>query len=652
MSDQYKALTRKYRPVHFEDIVSQQHVSSTLKNAIEGNRLSHAYLFCGPRGVGKTTMARVLARTINEVGADVDGEALSQTLNILEVDAASNNKVEDAHRIRDAVRVPPQTGRYKIFIIDEVHMLSKAAFNALLKTLEEPPSYAIFIFATTEPHKVLPTILSRVQRFDFKPISVPEIVERLRNICTEENIEIDDDSLHMISRKAEGALRDALGLLDQVIALCGTTIRYEELMKAFNAVSMDRLFTLTTHIEKHDTVAGVRLVSDLLQEGHDIQEFLMALTEHFRNMLLARDERNMYAIETSKEVKKQLHDVSQQFSEDDIMRMLHIVHEAQFKIRDAHQPRILLEMTILKLIKMERSSGLGQLFEEIKELKAALASGNGVGTGRIAKSGTVQAQSGTVSKPAQSGASATMSADEDSPYGNKADDRKAETSPASGTDNGKPSQGSSEPTPKPVFTPQNGSGLKRKPGMRNKMAAVSSESVTTKAALTTEAQPPAKPESAADTERTSAKPAVDTTASLPPENAIFEKASATTANSKAVYLHSVKSVWDDYIKGLKEPIPSMVRLSMESVQPSDLNGKVLTLSSHDHFIAQMVEEHQAALSSSLEAYVGHKLRIRCVVKQTGNEKKEEDPYTRFKKLQEKDPRIKTIVDVFGAELEW
>lgn len=656
MSDQYKALTRKYRPVHFEDIVSQQHVSSTLKNAIDGNRLSHAYLFCGPRGVGKTTMARVLARTINEVGAEVDGEALSQTLNILEVDAASNNKVEDAHRIRDAVRVPPQSGRYKIFIIDEVHMLSKAAFNALLKTLEEPPSYAIFIFATTEPHKVLPTILSRVQRFDFKPISVPDIVERLRNICAEENIEIDEESLHMISRKAEGALRDALGMLDQVIALCGTTIRYEELMKAFNAVSMDRLFTLTTHIEKHDTVAGIRLVSDLLQEGHDIQEFLLALTEHFRNMLLAKDERNMYAIETSKEVKKLLHEASQKFSEDDIMRMLHIVHEAQFKIRDAHQPRILLEMTILKLIKMERSSGLGQLFQEIKELKAALASG-GVGTGGAstsggnAKTGAGQTQSCTVSKPAHSTV-ASMSADEDSPYGNKADDLKAKRNPPAGIENGTSPQETSEQAPKPVFTPQHGSGLKRKPGMRNKMAAISSESVTTKAAVTTETQQPAKTETAADSNKPAANPADDTSASLPPENAIFEKAKASSANSKAVYLHSVKSVWDDYIKGLKEPIPSMVRLSMESVQPSELNGKILTLISHDHFIAQMVEEHQAALSSSLETYIGHKLRIRCVVKQAGNEKKEEDPYTRFKKLQEKDPRIKTIVDVFGAELEW
>ena len=184
MSNSYRALTRKYRPQSFEDIVSQEHVSSTLLNAVQQNRLSHAYMFCGPRGVGKTTMARVLARVINSIDDQVDGEALNQTLNIIEIDAASNNKVEDVHYLRESVRIPPQNGRYKIFIVDEVHMLSKAAFNALLKTLEEPPEHAIFIFATTEPHKVLPTILSRVQRFDFKRISVDEIVHRLEKITT------------------------------------------------------------------------------------------------------------------------------------------------------------------------------------------------------------------------------------------------------------------------------------------------------------------------------------------------------------------------------------------------------------------------------------------------------------------------------------
>ncbi|TVQ16083.1 MAG: DNA polymerase III subunit gamma/tau, partial [Balneolaceae bacterium] len=385
MSEQYRALTRKYRPVNFEDIVSQEHVSSTLKNAIEQNRLAHAYLFCGPRGVGKTTMARVLARTINEVDADVDGEALSNTLNIVEIDAASNNGVDDVRALRERVRIPPQNGRYKVYIIDEVHMLSKAAFNALLKTLEEPPAHAIFIFATTEPHKVLPTILSRCQRFDFRRIKVDEIVDRLKNIAVAEQISIDEESLHVVARKADGALRDALGILDQVIAFCGTDIRHEDVLKALNVVGADILFDLTRSIVEHDSATGMQLVDRVLLDGHDIQEFLIGLTEHFRNLYFAREADNLSLIEASGEMKARYREVSASFSEDDLMRLLHITNEAQYKIREAHQPRIQLEVTVLKLIRMERTAGLAELMREIRTLQSALES-NGAGSKSVSES--------------------------------------------------------------------------------------------------------------------------------------------------------------------------------------------------------------------------------------------------------------------------
>jgi DNA polymerase-3 subunit gamma/tau len=369
MSETYRALTRKYRPNNFEDIVSQDHVSNTLINAIRQNRLSHAYMFCGPRGVGKTTMARVLARVINQIDASVDGESLNNTLNIIEMDAASNNKVEDVHHLRESVRIPPQNGRYKVFIVDEVHMLSKSAFNALLKTLEEPPGHAIFIFATTEPHKVLPTILSRVQRFDFKRISVEEIVTRLRGIASDEHIQIDEESLHVVAKKADGALRDAIGLMDQAIAFCGDNITHNELLKALNVVGTDRLFEFMNCVNTRDADAGLGLIDTLLQEGYDIQEFLIGLTEHLRNLYIAHHSPQMFLVEASEETKKKYQQTATGFTRDDLMRMLHLVSEAQIKLKDANQPRIQFEITLLKLIHMEKSESLAQLITELDGLK-------------------------------------------------------------------------------------------------------------------------------------------------------------------------------------------------------------------------------------------------------------------------------------------
>src|SRR6056297_779056 len=365
----YRALTRTYRPSTFDDVVSQEHVSSTLKNAIAQNRLAHAYMFCGPRGVGKTTMARVLARAINHIDQNVDGEALSQTMNVVEIDAASNNKVDDVHHLREIVRVPPQTGSYKVFIIDEVHMLSKQAFNALLKTLEEPPPHAIFIFATTEPHKVLPTILSRVQRFDFKRISVDEIVDRLKAICKKEGITIDEESLHVIAKKADGALRDALGLMDQAIAFCGEDIQHKELIEALNVVGTDQLFTFISAVEKKDSSAGLQLVDNLMKAGVDIQEFLSALTEHLRNLYVAVNSSRMHLVDATAETKSHYREAAKAFKEEDLMRMLHLVSDAQLKIRDVQQPRVHFEILLLKLIHMNRSRELSSLIEDLNQLK-------------------------------------------------------------------------------------------------------------------------------------------------------------------------------------------------------------------------------------------------------------------------------------------
>lgn len=587
MSEHYKALTRKYRPVNFEDIVSQEHVSSTLKNAIESNRLTHAYLFCGPRGVGKTTMARVLARTINEIDEQVDGEALNQTLNIIEVDAASNNKVEDAHRIREAVRVPPQSGRYKIFIIDEVHMLSKSAFNALLKTLEEPPPYAIFIFATTEPHKVLPTILSRVQRFDFRPIQVNEIVDRLKSICKNEGITIDDESLHIIARKADGALRDALGLLDQVVAFCGTDIKYADLQKSLSVIGTDILFTLTEHIRDSDTSAGIRLLHEQLMAGYDIQEFLIALTEHFRNLLLARDQKNLFAIETGDDIKKRLIEYASFFSEEDLMRMLHIVQDAQFKIRETHQPRILVEMTILRLIKMERSEGLKKLLAEIAELKKSLE-----------------------------GIPASTTEDSGNPYTPQA--RK----PGAGQ------QATSTNRPNAVASTTASLGTPSITGRpKNRLTSVKRE----------------------DSDEASQK---GNAMSYEGNLALASDPDDEPADSGSVDLHQVRRNWAEFIEEAKKAVPGFVSIVLESTKPVKINRNELILLCNDDLAARLVEEHGDILQESLTGFFGHKLRVSCIVSSSRKGgANDNDPYERFRRLVKLDPKLKLIVDVFGAELE-
>ncbi len=610
MSDHYIALTRKYRPRTFEDIVSQEHVSSTLKNAIEHNRISHAYMFCGPRGVGKTTMARVLARTINEIGTDVDGEALGNTMNIIEIDAASNNKVDDVHRIRETVRIPPQNGRYKIYIIDEVHMLSKQAYNALLKTLEEPPAHVIFIFATTEPQKVLPTIMSRCQRYDFRRIKVSEIVERLRYICEIENITIDDESLHVIAHKADGALRDAQGLLDQAIAFCGTDIKHDELLQALNVVSSDRLFELTQAIQDNDTTAGIHIVNDLLQKGYDIQEFITSLTEHFRNLYLARDKHNLELIESSDDTRKRYADTAQNFSENDIMRMLHLVNEGQFKIREASQPRIQLEIVILKLITMTRMEGLRDLLTELRKFQSSVSNASG------SSDKTETYETKPVPKPKTK-----------TPEQKPEKDQPSAISPQKSTEPAQKNSGS--------FGPDRSGALKR-PQNHETNPAISN---FRRGALVND-----QPET--DSE--------DEIGQISGNLALVPQAENEPEPQKPLHLHDLKEQWNDFISHL-ENIPSIgqaVVLAFRRLQPTDLSHNEILLPCFEPFTLRVLEEHNRELSRELRSYFRRPLNLKFELRESNNKQEINDPYARFKQLQEKDPAIRLIVDLFGAELEY
>ncbi|MEX0719343.1 MAG: DNA polymerase III subunit gamma/tau [Balneolaceae bacterium] len=603
MSDNYRALTRKYRPLTFEDIVSQEHVSSTIQNAIKQNRLSHAYMFCGPRGVGKTTMARVLARTINGIDAEVDGESLNQTLNIIEMDAASNNKVEDVHHLRESVRIPPQNGRYKIFIIDEVHMLSKQAFNALLKTLEEPPEHAIFIFATTEPHKVLPTILSRVQRFDFKRIPVDEIVQRLRKISLDENISIDEESLHVIAKKADGALRDAVGLMDQAIAFCGDTITYNELLQALNVVGIDRLFEFMDCVKANEADKGLELINTLLQEGYDIQEYLIGLTEHLRNLYIAHHSEKLFLVEASEDTKSRYKKSAPDFSRDDLMRMLHIVSEAQIKLKDASQPRIQFEITLLKLIHMERTEQLSKLLSELDDLKKKSSNYlNGSSSNRSASSNGHQ----------------------------KTDEDIKQTTPQSTPEN----------TPKPISeNPTNGTAKKQDVRDVEVMEPEPEDDFDIgKPALETSISKKIMAEK--KVEKTSAEPALqdDTRKEEVPAKLTFE---------------SVQEVWPEYLRLIKETYPMLLHLQLERVKLVKLKGAELHLQCDNQFAKKMLDEQNTELARKLKECLGNMLRFQITVSNSSDKSgKKMNPYERFKQLQQKDPLIRDIVEIFGAELEY
>jgi DNA polymerase III subunit gamma/tau len=667
MSEQYRALTRKYRPIHFGDIVSQEHVSNTLQNAIEQNRLAHAYLFCGPRGVGKTTMARVLARTINEVDADVDGEMLSNTLNIVEIDAASNNGVDDVRALRERVRIPPQNGRYKVYIIDEVHMLSKQAFNALLKTLEEPPAHAIFIFATTEPHKVLPTILSRCQRFDFRRIKVDEIVDRLSTIAKTEQITIDEESLHVVARKADGALRDALGILDQVIAFCGTDIRHADVLRALNVVGTDILFELTRAITDHDSAAGMRLIDRVLLDGHDIQEFLIGLTEHFRNLYFAREADNLSLIETSAEMKARYKEVGASFSEDDLMRMLHITSEAQYKIRDAHQPRIQLEVTILKLIRMERSEGLARLMQEIRELQEAIGkNGARAVTGDVraeklaaTPKPVVKSQPSAPTKPGESGRSGVE---------NPAASSTGQSGPGRSGRSGQPASRTM-----PSGEEQSLFGTPSISGTRNRLSAVPREDVVISASvvgdeggeesgyavsgsLALASRPRAEVVTAEDAENAEddAEGDVDTAESTDEQaDPVGDDSVDEPAGSGAMFLHDIRKVWESYLGLVRTRSTPTVFFAMQNTEPVDVREGEITLQCPDMFSLNLIQENRREMQECLKSVSGRHFRFHCILReQKEQDKTAADPYARFRELQQKDPRIKTIVDLFGAELEY
>jgi len=381
MSETFQVTARKWRPMRFDEVVGQDHVTRTLKNAIRENRLAHAYLFTGQRGCGKTTVARLLAKAINCPNAPKNGYEPcnkcdicisitdGRSMDVAEIDGASNNGVDDVRMLRENVKYPPLTVQYKVIIIDEVHMLSTSAFNALLKTLEEPPKHLVFVFATTEVQKVLPTILSRTQRYDFRRIQLEEITALLRKISDAEKIKIDDDALIMIAKKADGSARDAESIFDQVIAFAGTKVDTAKLREALNLIDLDFYFDVTTAIAARDPKRAFELAGDIVTRGYDIEEFFNGLLEHFRGILTVAITGSTKLIEVSKAHQERYAQSAKDFPESDLLRLIRLGQNALDKLRTTEQPRIVLEVTLVEMMLLERAIEIAELLNEVRALR-------------------------------------------------------------------------------------------------------------------------------------------------------------------------------------------------------------------------------------------------------------------------------------------
>jgi DNA polymerase-3 subunit gamma/tau len=385
----YMVTARKWRPKFFDDVTSQEFITKTLRNAIKNNRISHAYLFSGPRGVGKTTVARLLAKSLNcknrtEKGEPCDvcdscREIANDNRNhpdVFEIDGASNRNIEDIRELKEKVKYGPVRSRYKIFIIDEVHMLTGASFNALLKTLEEPPPYVIFIFATTSPEKVPLTILGRCQKFDFKRLTIEEIRSRLRHIAENENVKADEESLFFIAKKGDGSMRDAQGLFDMSAAYCDNNITFDKLKAFFNLAESDVYFHITDQIKSKDGAGLLNYFDELMSKGYDMQTFLDGLTEHYRNLMVAGSTGSVELIMEADTVKQKYKEYINKFAQIELINSLKLILQTEYTFKYSSNQRTLVEALLIELIKFTDTREISHILEELKEIKSG--SGGGV----------------------------------------------------------------------------------------------------------------------------------------------------------------------------------------------------------------------------------------------------------------------------------
>lgn len=411
--ENYIVSARKYRPDTFDTVVGQEALTTTLKNAISSNKLAHAYLFCGPRGVGKTTCARIFAKTINCLHKTAEGEACNEcescvafneqrSYNIHELDAASNNTVEDIRQLIEMVRVQPQVGKYRVFIIDEVHMLSTQAFNAFLKTLEEPPAHAIFILATTEKHKLLPTILSRCQIYDFNRISVQDIVAHLMRVAQQESVQAEEEALNVIAVKSDGGMRDALSMFDQAVSYTGGNLTYQGVLENLNVLDYDYYFRIVDAVLSKNIVESLLTFNEILNKGFEGNSFLVGLNSHFRDLLVSKDDATLKLLQTAASIRDRYRQQAQKCSIKFIFSAMKLCRDCELNYKVSKNKRLLVELTLIELAQLDESEGERPLGQN-KKLKPIF---NTDQVATVATSTVKQAQTATasqaVTKPNQS----------------------------------------------------------------------------------------------------------------------------------------------------------------------------------------------------------------------------------------------------------
>ena len=376
--DNYIVSARKYRPSTFKSVIGQNALTTTLKNAISNNKLAHAYLFCGPRGVGKTTCARIFAKTINCFNLTPDHEACNncescvafnenRSYNIHEMDAASNNSVEDIRDLIDQVRIPPQVGKYKVYIIDEVHMLSTQAFNSFLKTLEEPPKHAIFILATTEKHKIIPTILSRCQVYDFNRIGLSDIVEYLTYVAEQENVTVEQEALNIIAQKADGGMRDALSIFDQSVSYTGGNVTYHAVIDNLNVLDYEYYFKLTDAVLRGNVIDSLLILNEILNKGFEGQHIISGMASHFRNLMISKDPRSVMLFEVGPSIKKRYIDTAKKCSNEFLYKAIDISNECDLNYRISQNKRLLLELAFIRMCQLV--DGVGESTKRTEPIK-------------------------------------------------------------------------------------------------------------------------------------------------------------------------------------------------------------------------------------------------------------------------------------------